>query len=120
MTYAHKHGIAGPGFVWIISDGLSNTFLDGRVYKPGSALAIASQGVGILKAEGGRETMNGDPRGYDRFTKAWYQQGEENVDYYNCKQPKNNTMNDPSIYFKGPSDFFTGRQLSPTAGAVFT
>jgi len=120
MEAAYKYGIAGPGYVWIISDGLSNTFLDGRVYKPGSPLAIASQGIGILKAEGGRETVDGDPRGYDRFTEAWYQQGAENVDYYNCKQPKNNTMNDPSIYFKGPSDFFTGKQLAPTAGAVFT
>jgi len=123
MKAAVKYGIIGPGYVWIVSDGLSETFLDGRRYPVGSPLAIASQGIGILKAEGGRKSRNDDDgqlTGYDRFHREWYRQGAENVDYYNCKQPKTNTMDDASIYFKGPHDFFTGKQLEPTAGAVFT
>ncbi|KAL7547884.1 hypothetical protein ACHAWF_011155 [Thalassiosira exigua] len=118
MEAAYRVGIAGPGYVWIISDGLSETYLDGRVYKPGSPLAVASQGIGILKAEGGRETKEGNS-GYDRFAKAWYSQGSNSVNYYNCKQPKDNTINDSTIYYKAPLDFFRGQHLPPTAGAVF-
>jgi len=120
MKYAYQYGIAGPGFVWIISDGLSDKFLEGRTYKDGTDLAIASQGVGIVKVEGGRETTDG-VSGYDRFTKAYYEeQGGENVDYHNCKQPKTNSVGDTSVYYKASHDFFTGRQMAPTAGAVFT
>lgn len=63
--------------------------------------------------------MDEGSTGYDKFSKVWYEQGKENIDYYNCKQPKNNTIGDPSIYFMPPDDFYTGRQLAPTAGAVF-
>lgn len=123
MKAAYENGIAGPGNVWIVSDGLSESYLDGRRYEEGSPLAIASQGVGILKAEGGRATSGDDQQtksGYDRFSEAWYSQGSDNIDYYNCKQPKNNTIGDPSIYFMAPHDFFTGHNLPPTAGAVFS
>ena len=119
MDAAVRHGIAGPNNVWILSDGLSTTYLDDKRYPQGSNLAIASQGIGILKAEGGRTTIDGNT-GYDRFTKAWYEQGTDNVEYYNCKQPKNNTVGDPSIYYEANGDFFTGKEMSPSAGAVFT
>jgi hypothetical protein len=93
------------------SDGICELFLNERVLEPGSALAIVSQGLGILKAEGGRETFAEDT-GFDRFTNAWFNQSPQtgSIDYYNCKQPKTNSDDNPSIYYKAEPDFFMFRQ----------
>ena len=123
MERAVYHGIAGPGYTWILSDGLSETYLHKRKFEARSPLAIASQGVGIIMAEGGRPGIikGGDARtGYDRLDDVWYRQGAEVVEYYNCvSHPKSNTMSNQSIYYQAPPDFFLSRSLHPTAGATF-
>jgi len=122
MRTAFEFGIAGPGYAWILSDGVSESYLHKRSYPAGSPLAIASQGIGILKAEGGRETVDGN-RGYDRFSRAWYGQSDDSIDYYNCVgRPPNNTAGDPSIYYQGGPGLFSredGGSIAPTAGSVF-
>ena len=119
MKAAIEYGIAGPGYVWILGDGVSETLLNNKSYAADSPLAIASQGVGILKAEGGRETTEGNT-GYDRFVKAWYSQSNDAVDYYNCVgHPADNTIGDPSIYYQAEAGFFEDEILPPTAGATF-
>lgn len=118
MENAYREKIVGPGYLWLTSDGFSETYLDGREYEAGSPLAVASQGIGILKAEGGRQTPERNT-GYDRFTNAWFDQGEDAVSYYNCKQPVSNSIGDTSIYYRADGDFFSSRRLNPTAGAAF-
>jgi len=119
MNAAIEYGIAGPGYVWILGDGVSDTLLNNKSYAADSPMAIASQGVGILKAEGGRETAEGNT-GYDRFVEAWYSQGDDAVDYYNCVgHPADNSVADPSIYYQAEAGFFEKKMLPPTAGATF-
>ena len=119
MKAAIEFGIAGPGYVWILGDGVSETLLNDKAFPADSALAIASQGVGILKAEGDRQTAEGNT-GYDRFVKEWYSQGDASIDYYNCVgHPADNTVRDPSIYYQAEAGFFEEKILKPTAGATF-
>lgn len=119
MRAAVKYGICGPGYVWIHSDGLPLTLLKGKSYEEGSPLAIATQGVGILQAEGGRETKDG-MTGFDRYSDAWYRQTNDMTDYYNCVyRPKTNSMDDPSVYYQAEKDAFKNHELPPVAGGVF-
>lgn len=119
MEKAVEFGIAGKQNVWIVSDGVSESYLNGMSYPTGSNLAIASQGVGILKAEGGREAVD-ENSGYSRFAKAWYDQNDDAIEYYNCVgRPATNTDKDASIYYQAKPGFFENKRLSPIAGSVF-
>jgi hypothetical protein len=87
MTEAFKQGIAGhpdpaKATSWIFAGGVQR-YLQDVEYPAGSPLALATAGTGMIQADGGRKGMPG----YDRFMKVWRTLDNDDVAYFNTKQP---------------------------------
>eukprot|EP00584_Thalassiosira_punctigera_P025958 CAMPEP_0172578104 /NCGR_PEP_ID=MMETSP1067-20121228/138569_1 /TAXON_ID=265564 ORGANISM="Thalassiosira punctigera, Strain Tpunct2005C2" /NCGR_SAMPLE_ID=MMETSP1067 /ASSEMBLY_ACC=CAM_ASM_000444 /LENGTH=972 /DNA_ID=CAMNT_0013370797 /DNA_START=307 /DNA_END=3225 /DNA_ORIENTATION=- len=112
MESAYKYGIAGPGYVWILTDGVGPEYLNGRSFPAGSPLAIASQGLGMIMAHGGMRSKAGDS-GYDRIIRSLTKETSKTVDYVNCVgHPKSNSLN-ASIYYQARNSFLRDLGLIP-------
>jgi len=112
MEAAYRYGIAGPGYVWILTDGFGPDYFNDKSFPTDSPIAIASQGIGVIMAHGGRLTEAGDT-GYDRIVDSWTKQTADTVDYMNCVgHPKMNSLN-TSIYYQAESNFFQDKDLIP-------
>eukprot|EP00567_Pseudictyota_dubia_P003585 CAMPEP_0197442982 /NCGR_PEP_ID=MMETSP1175-20131217/8862_1 /TAXON_ID=1003142 /ORGANISM="Triceratium dubium, Strain CCMP147" /LENGTH=948 /DNA_ID=CAMNT_0042973555 /DNA_START=106 /DNA_END=2952 /DNA_ORIENTATION=+ len=96
MTEAYEQGIAGnpdePTF-WIFGGGVQR-YVEQARYKAGSPLALATRGQGMIQADGGIEGM----LGFDRYLKAWKNLTQDDIDYFNSKQPLG--------YYRGDADYF--------------
>ncbi|KAL7554818.1 hypothetical protein ACHAWF_018402 [Thalassiosira exigua] len=113
MESAHRHGIAGPGYTWILTDGFGPDYFHGKAFPVGSPLAVASQGLGVVMAHGGRRTEGGGT-GYDRLMDAWTRQTDRFVDYVNCVgRPRTNSLGDADAYYKADGGFFQDLDLAP-------
>jgi hypothetical protein len=87
MTEAFKQGIAGhpdpaKATSWIFAGGVQRYVQDVQ-YPAVSPLALATAGTGMIQADGGRKGMPG----YDRFMKVWRTLDDDDVAYFNTKQP---------------------------------
>lgn len=121
MESAFRHGIAGPGFVWIMSDGLSTKKVSDISPLPaGSPLAIASEGVGIIKAGpiSGTETEDGKETGFDRMIREFQKQNKDQVDYLNCVGHPRTNSEEALIYHLAEDSFFQ-ESIPPTSGLFF-
>lgn len=80
-------------------------YFNDKSFPKGSPLAVASQGLGVFMASGGRITEEGNT-GYDRILKSWRGGTAETVDYMNCVgHPRSNSLNS-SMYHEAEADYF--------------
>ena len=118
MEAAYRHGIAGPGYVWIMSDGLSTRRVSDISPLPaGSPLAIATEGVGIIKAGSirGEETEDGTETGFDRMVREWKKQTNDHINYLNCVGHPRTNSEEAQLYNTAPTTFFQ-ESIPPTSG----
>mmetsp|Transcript_30241 Transcript_30241/g.49973 ORF Transcript_30241/g.49973 Transcript_30241/m.49973 type:complete len:1011 (-) Transcript_30241:1207-4239(-) len=84
MKAAHAQGLIGDDFLWIFDGFDSATFHRNAVYPPGSPLALATAGVGLIGIEGGLRSeiqypnvetvpalVENPETSYEKFRTAW-------------------------------------------------
>jgi hypothetical protein len=92
MSAAHRHGMIGDDFVWLLFNGIDTRVLKDRAkYESGSALEIASRGVGFIKAAGGLKELHRPI--FQKFVDSWKTVAvgdhEETMKYFESKIPLN-------------------------------
>jgi hypothetical protein len=102
MQAAYQSGIVGDDFVWIFPGLDMSTFYKTAAYAPGSPLALATPGIGVLQQAGGvtpdpwlpdqdrTPPLSENPQtGFENFRTAWREslQDEEWVAYVRSKYP---------------------------------
>lgn len=92
MTSAHKNSVVGEDFVWLFADGIDfRLFKERANYLAGSALEIASRGVGFIKSCGGSKMLRRTE--FDRFLQSLNDatENEDMLRYMESKLPLNGT-----------------------------